>query len=214
VTSKTQREMLGVDATGAAAAPELAPAIALALLAAKAELPLDFAHSRLAPPARTRFGRLGTLAIVLGTLSLAAIIALFVIVQIRQRELDNLNADSRQMRPKVETARAAIDRLNIGRGYFEIDKRTPVLECLRHLTESIRVDDRIWITSFGLKDSPDGYKGSLIGKAADRNTVLAVSERLQRNPRFTAWNPGEIREVDARSREVSFSVTFDFNPGE
>jgi hypothetical protein len=44
--------------------------------------------------------------------------------------------------------------------------------------------------------------------------VLAVAERLQKNPRFTAWNPGEIREVDARSREHSFSVSFDFNPGE
>jgi hypothetical protein len=214
VTSKSQREMLGVEAPGAMDSADVTPAVALGLLAAKGRLPLDFAHSRLAPPVQHRFGRLSTLGIIAGALALIGIIALLVIVQIRQSELDKLNAQSRGMKDQVTAAKASIERLNTGRGYFEFDKRTPVLECLRQLTETFKPEDRIWVTGFSLKDSPDGYKCTLSGKAADRNTVLAVGERLQKNRRVTAWNPGELREVDARSREISFSVTFDFNPGE
>jgi hypothetical protein len=214
VISKSQRDMLGVEPTDGTDSADIAPAIALGLLAAKDKLPLDFAHSRLAPPVQHRFGRIGTLAIGVGALLLIGIVTLFVIVQVRQSELDKLNAQSRAMKDQVTAARAAIDRLNTGRGYFETDKRTPVLEAMRHITESLKPDDKLWVTSFGLKDTPDGYKGTLMGKAADRNTILAVSERLQKNKHITAWNQGEIREVDARSHEHSFSVTFDYIPGE
>jgi hypothetical protein len=214
VTCKSQREMLGVDAPDEIDAADAAPAVALGLLAAKDRLPLDFAHSRLTPPVQHRFGRIGTLAIAAGALAVIGVITLFVLVQVRQSELDKLNAQSRAMKDQVTAAKASIDRLTTGRGYFEFDKRTPVLDCLRQISETFKPEDRMWVTSFALKDSPDGYKCTLSGKGADRNTVLAVGERLQKNPRISAWNPGELREVDARSREVSFSVTFDFNPGE
>jgi hypothetical protein len=214
VQSKAQRELLRVDASGAAATPELAPAIALALVAADDELPLDFAHSRLTAPTHSRFGRIGVIGIAAAALILLGLIGLFILVQVRESQLSKLQAESRATKDQVTAARAVIDRLRLGRGYFEPDKRTPVLECLKDISQAFRPEDRIWATSFGFKDSPDGYKGTLAVKAADRSTVLAFGERLQKNRRFTSWNPGEIREIDARSREVSFSVTFDFNTGE
>jgi hypothetical protein len=196
---------------------EAAPAMSLALAGAKPErLPVDFLHSRLTPAPSKRFGRKGTIAIAAGALALIALIALFVVVKTREAELNRLNLEnnSETMQAKVKAARATIDRLRLGRGYFEVDRRTPVLECLRNLADAFRVEDKIWVTTFTFKEVNQIYKGTLAGKAVDRNTVLAINERLQKSSRFAAWNMGEIREVDTRSREVSFSFTFDYNPGE
>lgn len=192
---------------------EAIPAMSLALAGAKPDrLPVDFLHSRLTPAPPRRFSRNAMIGMGVGAVALLALIGLFALVQVRQSELDNLNARAAGLKPELDDARSAIDRLRTGRGYF--DKRTPALDVMANLSEAFGVQDKIWVTNFTLKDAGQVCKCTLSGKAADRNTALAVSEKLQQNPRFSAWNMGELREADSRSREVSFSVTFDFTPKE
>jgi hypothetical protein len=83
------------------AVDEYAPAMALALAGADpALLPMDFRHSRLAPPQPKRLERKAIWGIVLGALALIAIVALYVSVHQRQGELDGLNARSANRRSR------------------------------------------------------------------------------------------------------------------
>ena len=200
------RELSPDDSTATESTDQYAPAMALALAAADPTLlPMDFRHSRLAPPQPKRLDRKAIWGIILGTIALLAIVSLYVSVHQRQNELEELNGLIAKSKDTTDSAQAMVDRVRFGRGYF--DQRPAVLEGLRLVTLSFRDDEHIWVTSFTLRDNG---KGQLIGKAADTKVILALRDRLQKNPRFTDVKLLDMRDADNRSREVTFSISFAF----
>ena len=184
-----------------------APAMSLALAGARPELrPVDFKHSRLAPEKVSRFGARSSWGMVLGGLALLGVVALYVLAYQRQGQLDELNARLRQIKPDVADAQSNIDRFKYARGFF--DTRPPVLDCLAELSKAFGENDRAWVKAFVL---PANGKGTINGQAADDAVVLAVVERIKKNPRFTDVKGPNTQQADPRSREVTFTVTFTFN---
>ena len=84
----------------------------------------------------------------------------------------------------------------------------PVLDCLAELSKAFNESDRAWVKTLVL---PANGKGTINGQAADDAVVLAVVERIKKNPRFTDVKGPNTQQADPRSREVSFTVTFTFN---
>src|SRR5439155_26006219 len=180
--------MLGIEAPAAPpeeGSPEtFAPALSLAVAATDRQLlPVDFKKSRLTPRRARKVSRntvyafAAALAVVLGT------VAVYVNVQLKQREFDRLQAQLTAEDAQIKTARTLVDRVRYAQAYF--DSRPPVLECLREITLSLREEDRLWATSLTLRDDERradnkaviGRKGTLQGKAADSGTVLTVLDR-------------------------------------
>jgi hypothetical protein len=109
----------------------------------------------------------------------------------------------------VKVAEALSEKLSVGRGWYET--RPSVLECLREITRTFRDEEPIWVSSFTLRDN---NKGTLKGRAADRRYVIDIADRLQKNKNFQDVRYQDIREVGGTSRDVSFSLNFNFKPTE
>jgi hypothetical protein len=144
---------------------------------------------------------------VLGAIALLGIVSLYVIAHQRQNQIDALNATLRTLDPEIEDAQTNVDRLKYARGFFET--RPPVLDCLAELSAAFGENDRAWVKALVL---PANGKGTINGQAADDAVVLAVVERIKKNPRFTDVKGPNTQQADPRTREVSFTVTFTFNP--
>lgn len=184
-----------------------APAVSLALAGSKAEdLPVDFAHSRLAPAKKQRLGRNAILGIAAGVLVIAGIVVLAMQVHKAQGELDDINAQINQLEGKIKPAETQLARLDYARKYF--DQRPQALECLRQFTLTFKDDEKIWVTTFTFH--ADGT-GTLQGKAADQDTALAMIERLKKNSKFTGVERLDVHEADSRSHEWQWSFNFTYN---
>ncbi len=215
LTSGRNTDVCGIASDSSTAAPSdhrnpparYAPAMSLALAGARPQLrPVDFKHSRLAPVKVSRFGARSSWGMVLGGLALLAVVALYVLAHQRQGQLDELNARLNAIKPEVVTAQTNIDRFKYARGFF--DTRPPVLDCLAELSKAFGENDRAWVKTLVL---PANGKGTINGQAADDAVVLAVVERIKKNPRFTDVKGPNTQQADPRSREVTFTVTFTFN---
>lgn len=183
-----------------------APAMSLAIAGADDDLlPLDFRRSRLAVAPPAKISQRMMMGIAIGAGVVIGLVSLFFIVQSRQSTLDALNKQLAGLKDQMTDAQSSVDRLNYGRGFFET--RPPVLDCLKAMTGAFRDDDRIWATSFTLRDNG---KGQLVGKAADRDTVLRIRDRLARTGHFSDVKVLDMREADARTHEVSFSASFTY----
>ncbi len=210
-------KLLGVTADNVASSQMLsgesrpvalfAPAVSLALAGAESEtLPVDFAHSRLAPAKKQRLGRNAMIGIAAAVLVVAGIILLAVQIHKSQGELDAINAQIKQLEERSKPAQTLVDRVTYAQTYF--DKRPPALECLRQLTLSFKDDEKIWVTTFTYH--ADG-KGTLQGKAADNETVLSMVERLKKNSKFSTVNLTDTHPGDTRTQEWVWSLNFTYN---
>ncbi|WP_428937150.1 hypothetical protein [Fontivita pretiosa] len=188
-----------------------APAVALALCGMKRTLPLDFAHSRLAPRPTRRFGRRGTWAAAIGVVAVLTIGLLYQDLRQQRAELEALQSRLSELAPDIKLAENLLDRINYGRGYFET--RPPVLECLREITQMFRDDEPIWATSFTIREN---RRGQLSGKAADSRTPAALADRMRRNPNFNDVKVMDVSETGSgdsrggRAREWAFSISFTY----
>jgi hypothetical protein len=183
------------------------PAAALAAAAAsRRRITPDFAHSRLAAPAKRRLDRMTTWGIVVGSILVVALVSLGVMVQQRSKTLRQLNQAYSAVEDEIKTAEQMVSRVNYARGFF--DARPPVLDCLRELTLAFRDDEPIWASSLTLRDSG---RGQMAGRTTDQRLVLALLDRLKKNPRFADVKVLEIREAGGRVREWSFSMGFTFS---
>jgi hypothetical protein len=184
-----------------------APAMALALAGGtKRQLPLDLAHSRLAPPPQRKISRTKALAIGCGIVVLAGLGSLIYDVRSRQSELNDVTAQIKSIATDKKSADANIARVTYGRGF--VDRRTPILECMRELSAAFRDDESIWAASFTLRDN---NTGQLSGKATEQRYVIAVYDRLKRNPKFTGVTPPDMHDSGSgRSREQTFTINFNY----
>jgi hypothetical protein len=204
----SDRSGLKVRLGNVANAPEkFAQPVALAMAGAdRSLLPLDFSHSRLAPREKRRFGRSSYWAAGIGGLLLIGILVLFFDARHEQSVLDDLIAKNKGNAAAVKAANNVIDRVMFSRGYFT--QRSDALESLREVTMSFRDDEQIWATSYSLKDNG---KGQLAGKAMDEATILALADRMGKNPKFKDVHVLDVSESGGRSRDRSFSISFTFN---
>jgi hypothetical protein len=186
-----------------------APAIALALAGSRRDLPVDLAHSRLAPPQERRFGRTGVWAAVLGALLVLALGALVWDVQARKSESAELKKQLADVDLDVKNAEGNVAKLTYGRGYFET--RPPMLECLREITLAFREDEPIWVSSMNFRDT---HAGQLNGKSTDQRFVLAVLDRMKKDPKFSDVKLLDMRDAGGKSKEIAFSISFNFEGDE
>jgi hypothetical protein len=186
-----------------------APAMSLAIAAAKPELlPLDFKHSRLTPAPPQRLSRAQMWGIVIGATVVLGLVALFFVVRSKENQLADLDKQLKEMSEDVKKAQSNVERVKYGRGYFE--GRPPVLDLMRELSLMIHDNERIWMTNVGYRE---GNRFTISGKAADPKTPLNFADRLRENPHFSDVRmPSGIVEADQKTREVSFTISFQFNP--
>ena len=209
--------------TAEALAQTFAPALALAAAAADRQLlPLDFTRSRLTVRRSRRLGQRTTWMILGASLLVLMAIGLYVWVQQRQSQLDSIETTIAGMQKDVDEAKVVVDRMDYTRAYF--DARPPLLECLREITLAYHDDDKIWTTSLTLREEerrtekekklPPVRKGTLQGKASDNNVVYAVLDRLRKNPKFASVQMLKVQEVGGKSKDVTFTASFNFTATE
>jgi hypothetical protein len=206
--------MLGLSpidrSTDASDEPEspgyFAPALSLALAGAKpSTIPVDFAHSRLTPPAEKRFGRKAVWGGIVGGLIVLAIAALYFDVHHKESDVADLNDQLKQIKPTADAAQLVLDRVKYSRGFF--NSRPPVLEALREITLAFGDDTHIWVTSFKI---PDNGHGQIIGKATDQRSVINLVEKLNKNPRFSDVRNLGMVESDNKTHDVTYTIVFTY----
>jgi len=186
------------------------PAIALAMTgAADGAPPVDFLHSRLAPPVQQRFNRRTVQAIAAAVAVVLGLVVFYIHVQNREAEAIALESRLSEMADELRAAQTRLDRFSYGRRYYT--DRSRVLDCLSHISAAFGTDSSIWTTRFQLYD---GRRGQLLGRATDQRTVLSVRDRLAQNPVFENVSLTEMRTATGASGGITFSMTFDFVGGE
>jgi len=206
VKLKTPREALGVESSDAGAG-DVTAAIALGLAAAKQQLPFDFEHSRLTVAAPKRFGRGAILAAVIAGALVLLTAWLLVASSQKQSKVDALTKQLSDRADETSAAKAAIERLNTGRTYFSAG-RLSAIDCLREVTLAFRSDEKIWATSFSIRDNG---KCVLSGKSGDQKTVLRLLEGLKQTGKFSDVKLIDMRQADNRGTEESFSIGFTYS---
>ena len=193
----------------ATAIGRFAPAMSLALAAARPELlPLDFKHSRLTPAPPQRVSRAQMWGIVIGATVVLGLVALFFVIRAKENQLADLETQLKTMNEDIKKAQANVERVKYGRGYFE--QRPPVLDMMSELARVLNDNERIWMTNVGYRE---GNRFTISGKAADPKTPVNFADRLRANPHFSDVRmPSGIVEADQKTREVSFTISFQFNP--
>jgi Tfp pilus assembly protein PilN len=211
-----EMKLLGLSRDGAlasgadAAEGYIFPAVSLALAGNKpSALPLDFAHSKLAPPPVKRFSRQMVYAVVIGALIVIGLAALYWDVSVQQSKLDAINANIDKMKPTLATAQHVVDRVNYAEGF--LNARPAMLDCVKQLSLTLPESDRIWVETLSVIDSG---KCTLSGKATDEPTVLALVEQMKRNSKFSGVDLKDVHEADQRTHEWTYSLNFNFNLAE
>lgn len=195
-----------------------APSAALAMLGARRELlPLDFAHSRLAPAPARRISRTMLWSGAAAAMILIGIGWLVVDVQLRRSELASIRRSMSSGTESVRQAENLADRVRYTSGFFRT--RTPMLEALREVTLSFRDNEPIWATRFTIKESRKGeIEGTLEGKTTDASVAVELYDRLRSNPQFVEVGLPTRTEAGGNSRSrdqvVSFAINFKFVDGQ
>ena len=224
---------LGVDTAAAGAngdGRKYAAAVSLAV-AGMTQSPVDFLHSRLAPPKERRLPKWAVESALAALVLIGAAVYGYTNLQAQQDELQKLQDQLNDPDKKEQVAQAQkfVDMVTIARNYHhQAGKPQPeFLACFRDLTEAIPVDGVTYATSLTIKDaastpgssSSSGPKksevhlltGTLDGKTSDQGRAITVSDDLLRNPAFTEVHLGNITNIP-RERQVAFSVDFKYDP--
>ncbi len=190
-------------------APRYSPAVAVALAGAAGTLPVDFLHSRLAPPpGRSRRRRIAGAAALGFTLLLALVATVYNLRQ-RQASLALMQAKLAALRPQVRQAKTALSRLNVVRNWHSGSPQ--LLACFSALTNVFPADHSIYATSLMLRHArPD----QLTGKANRERQVLDLRDRMNAALGFTDVSVVDVREAGPTSRQYEFSIAFKFSAPE
>ncbi|MCL2639795.1 MAG: hypothetical protein FWD53_03025 [Phycisphaerales bacterium] len=204
LASLAQTQGLGGGQSLGLRAELFAPAVAVAI-AASQELPIDFLHSRLAPPKESSNKRPLTIA-------LSAVAAILLIIagglfdlHLKRSRLSDLNTKSLARASEVKVAQAASNRLDEANRWLHRSSRH--VECLRDLTAIFPDEGTIWATSLSLSNN---NKGVLIGSAASEAQVRALKDLMLKSQNFINPTP-KITSVP-RVAEVNFTINFDYKP--
>jgi hypothetical protein len=193
-----------------------APAVAVALSALQDPgPPVDFLHSRLAPPREKTSKRPVLFATAAGVVLLLAIVAGVVDIQSRQSTLDKLNSRHSARASQIAVAQTAADRLRDARKWT--NRKVRYTACLLDLTRLFPDEgNTIWATGFSLSSD---NKGVVTGKAVSELYVRALKDKMLL-PNSHFLNPTIIQQSTVPSPirgappEHSFSISFTYQPPE
>lgn len=226
--------IFGVDATPAAANGEgrkYAAAVALGLLAvADRPAPVDFLHSRLAPPKPPLVPRW----VMISSLAAIAVIALSIwaysYMQKQQGKLDKINASNAAIEKPVIEAKEFVDKVSFAQAWHLGNPR--YLACLTDLTNSVPLDQQTYAVSLSVHEvlpeannsaapgtaahqAVAGHQltGILEGRTSEQRRVLQLlNEMKTRSKVFSEVKLVDSRDQGTRSREVSFTISFNYTP--
>jgi hypothetical protein len=203
-----------------------AAAVALGLAGTgENRMPVDFLHSRLAPP-RPRLVPPWTLAAALGGIVLIGLIALgYSDLQRQQTALDNLNNTLSGQKDQVAAADVFIAKVSIAEAWHGGNPR--YLALLRDITNTIPDDVQTYATSLHISETPKAptsvgsnavktvevrtLTGQLTGKTGDQQEVQGIMDAMKRNRAFIeVKNTGA--EGSVRNRDVTFTINFIYLP--
>jgi len=181
-----------------------AAAMALAPLKGRT-FPVDFLHSRLAPPRQLALRRKVAWGVGVGAAILLAG-GLFVFDLIRdEREVIDLEARLAEHAPSLAEAKDVVTKAAFARAWFR--RRPQRLDCLRELTLAFPAEGGIWTTSLSMQED---MRGVVAGKATRESLVLDILDRLKANPQFCDVKPLYLRDAGRGGREVAFAMSFRF----
>jgi hypothetical protein len=199
-----------------------AAAVALAVSGLDAaRAPVDFLHSRLAPPHEHRVPRWAIGAAATAVVLVGGAIYAYQDMQAKQHKLDQLQSQLLAIKDKVADAKAFVGQMNIALAWHGGGKPR-YLACLRDLEDSIPDDEVTYLTSFTVKEitatsstvkNPDVGKlqCQLEGKTSDNSRALAIPDQLKVNPAFSDVTLLGTNNIP-RERAVSFSISFNYDP--
>jgi hypothetical protein len=181
-----------------------APAVALAIsVLDPAGPPVDFLHSRLAPPKpATRRRQIVWAAVIAASLVLAVVLAL-VDQQHRRRDLTQMQDDLAKMSDEVQRAQTARDQLTYARSMASGKPR--FVACMRDITAMFPDDDTIWATNLNLEANT---AGQVSGKAINGLLVLALADKMRESKLFKDPKVLDLRDTGQTPRAISFSISF------
>lgn len=191
---------LGLEGAVGAGGEGLARAAAAALAGARGgEIIPDFLHSRLARTPKPTMGRVTFWSLVAAVCLIAATAWYVLDWQAGQNEIAKLESRLASLASPVKVAQGRIERTRFVRGWF--DQRPPILECLRAVTLAFP-EDRIWATRLEVRED---LTVSLTGKAAGKEAVLVLVDRLNADPTMKA-EAQYIRQAGQNTQDVSFVI--------
>ncbi|MCY2927732.1 MAG: hypothetical protein NT031_20290, partial [Planctomycetota bacterium] len=174
-------------------------AAALAGVRGEAIIP-DFLHSRLARATPRRIGRATAWGALAAVCLVAAVVWYVLDWRSGQSEIARLEGDLAALDSSVKDAQGRIERTRFVRGWF--DQRPPILDALRAVTLAFP-EDRIWATRLEVRED---LTVSLTGKAAGKETVLVLVDRLNAGPAMKA-EAQYIRQAGQNTQDVSFVIS-------
>jgi hypothetical protein len=218
--------VLGVDTSQAERNGDgrrYAAAVALGLSGLREEqLPVDFLHSRLAPPVPPRVPRWVIGAVLGGIVFIGCIVLGYTDLQRQQANLDKVNSQLLSEKDEITAADLFVSKVSVAQAWHGGNPR--YLACLKDITNSIPNDEKTYATSLHINESPrppaaPGLRvseirtlsGQLLGKTSDQQQVQAILDLMKHNPAFIDVKNGGS-EVTGRGREVTFSINFVYQP--
>jgi hypothetical protein len=196
---------------------QYAAAVALALEGISDKpAPVDFLHSKLAPPKHRHVPRWAMIAAA--ALVVLVLCTAYAFHELHEQEADLATSQTRYdgMKNQVDEATAFVSKVSFAQAWHGGDPR--YLACLRDMTLAISDDFDTFATNLIIGDAPrptnsktpdtHALTGVLSGKAADQQHVLSLLTRLAKFPGFVEVAPGGSEA--GRGREVTFSINFKY----
>ena len=184
------------------------------------EAPVDFLHTRLAPPKQSRLPSWTTSAILGGVILLGLAFLAWNTLQNRQSEVDRNTRLIALNQPDYDTARAFVTRVHFAQRFYNTQPR--YLACLRDMTWAIPDDHQTYVTGLTFREipkppagtnvkppNPNTLVGQLTGRTSNQGRALAVLDALKRIPAFTEVELPGTAEA-GRAREIQFTITFHY----
>jgi hypothetical protein len=201
VTTPDIRKLVASDT----AAEGFAPAVAVALSAIEpAGLPVDFLHSRLAPPEGPKISLGKKLAIAGGVLAVLLIGGAYTHLTIKQSELDRLNNQIAANSAAVKQATLDAKRLADAKAW--IPQGPHLINVLRDITQLFPPQaNTIWVT--GLNNIKDMNTWEIDGKSVNHDEPYNLVNAMFKSDRFA--NPLVMNDVvEPTSGLFAFKIRF------
>ncbi len=206
-----------------------AAAVALALsVATGGRPPIDFLHSRLAPPKQRRMPRWTVMAAAAAIVVVGVAVAAYVQMLHQQAAVNEINKYLEENKNERASAEAFVDKVSFARAWHGGDPR--FLSCIRDLTAAMPDDGETYATNLTIRESPHPFapagstgsskasaadvrslSGTLYGKSIDQRHVEVLQDRIARTAAFVEVKLAGSDDA-GRGREVSFSINFVYVP--
>jgi hypothetical protein len=230
--------LLGVTTTEASrngGGRKYAAAVALALSAIGdgPTVPIDFLHSRLAPPKPQRIAPWMIWSAAAALILIAALVVGYLDLDVKEKKLADIQTHYKAEEKAIASADAFVTKVSFAQGWHGGDPR--YLACLRDMTLLVPEDGQIYLTSLILRNKDPGKLDprqgasaatkaaaearhivvNVVGKAPTQKDALELYKRFQsKKGFFVDLKQFSTQPAGGRSQEVTFSFACEYVPVE